>query len=124
MVENPGGITQVMRDRAEENMKQAHAAYEELTDYVNKAMNAWTSGTPSNSKEARFKDVQDRAMDFAKTNAESAFTFASKVCNTQTPQELLALEKQFAQDRFQAFVTHTQELYGLIAEKSAETATR
>ena len=44
MVENPGGITQAMRDRAEENMKQAHAAYEELADYVNKAMNAWTGG--------------------------------------------------------------------------------
>lgn len=124
MVENPGGITQGMRDRAEENMKQAHAAYEELTDYVNKAMNAWTGGMPSNSTGAPFKDVRDRAMDFAKTNAESAFTFASKVCNTQTPQELLALEKQFAQDRLQAFVTHTQELYGLIAEKSSETATR
>ena len=58
MVENPGGITQAMRDRAEENMKQAHAAYEELTDYVNKAMNAWTSGTPSNSVGARFNDVK------------------------------------------------------------------
>jgi hypothetical protein len=61
MVENPGGITQAMRDRAKESMKQAHAAYEELTDYVNIAMNAWTSGTPSNSTDARFKDVQDRA---------------------------------------------------------------
>jgi len=29
-------------------------------------------------------------MDFAKDNAESAFTFAGKVCNTQTPQELLS----------------------------------
>ena len=113
-----------MRYHAEENMKQAHAAYEELTDYVNKAMNAWRGGMPSNSTDARFKDVQDRAMDFAKTNAESAFTFASKICNTQTPQELLALEKQFAQDRFQAFVTHTQELYGLIGETSQEIVTR
>ena len=46
MVDNPCGIPQAMRDRAEENMKQAHAAYEELTDYVNKAMNAWTGGMP------------------------------------------------------------------------------
>ena len=67
MVENPGGVTQAMRDRAEENMKQAHAAYVELTDYVNKAMNAWTGGMPSNSTGAPFKDVRDRAMDFAKT---------------------------------------------------------
>ena len=39
MVDNLWGIPQAMQDRAEENMKQAHAAYEELTDYVNKAMN-------------------------------------------------------------------------------------
>jgi hypothetical protein len=124
MVDNPCGIPQAMRDRAEENMKQAHAAYEELTDYVNKAMNAGTGGIPSNSMGgARFKDVRDRAMDFAKANAESAFTFASKVCSTQTPQELFALEKQFAQDRFQAFVMHTQDLYGLIGETSQETVT-
>ena len=116
MVDNPYGIPKAMHDRAEENMKQAHAAYEELTDYVNKAMSAWTDGMPSNSMATRFKDVQDRAMDFAKANAESAFTFASKVCNTQTPQELFALEKQFAQDRFHALVTHTQELYSLIGE--------
>ena len=124
MVDNPCGIPQAMQGRAEENMKQAYAAYGELTDYVNKAMSAWTDGVPPNSMATRFKDVQDRAMDFAKANAESAFTFASKVCNTQTPQELFALEKQFAQDRFHAFVTHTQELYGLIGEKSQEAATR
>jgi len=66
MVENRGDITQAMRDRAEENMKQAHAAYEELTDYVNKAMNAWTGGMPSNSTGARFKDVRDPRHGFRK----------------------------------------------------------
>jgi hypothetical protein len=36
MADNPYGIPQATHDCAEENMKQAHAAYEELTDYVNK----------------------------------------------------------------------------------------
>ena len=70
-------------------MKQANAAYEELTDYVNKAMSAWMGAMPSNSMATRFKDIQDRAMDFAKDNAESAFTFAGKVCNTRTPKSFL-----------------------------------
>jgi hypothetical protein len=93
-------------------MKQAHAAYEELTDYVNKAMSTHALKFYGHA----IQDVQDRAIDFAKANAESAFTFASEVCNTQTPQELFAFEKQFAQDRLHAFVTHTQELYSLIGE--------
>ena len=116
MADNPYEISQAMHDCAEKNMKQANEAYEELTDYVNKAMSAWMGAMPSNSMATRFKDVQDRAMDFAKDNAESAFMFAGKVCNTRTPQELFTLQTQFAHDRIHAFVTHTQELYSLIGE--------
>jgi hypothetical protein len=116
MADNRYDIPQAVNDRAEEDMGRAHAAYGELTDYVNKAMSTWMGAMPSDSMATRFKDVQDCAMDFAKDNAESAFTFAGKVCNTQTPQELFALQTQFAHDRIHAFVTHTQELYSLIGE--------
>jgi len=122
MADNPYGIPQAINAHAEENIRQAHAAYEELTDYVNKAMGAWMGAMSADSMATRFKDVQDRTMDFAKDNAESAFTFAGKVCNTQTPQELFTLQTQFAHDRIHAFVTHTQELYSLI-EKSREAIT-
>jgi hypothetical protein len=60
-----------------------------------------------------FTDVQERAMDFAKDNAESACTFAGKVCNAKTLQELLTLQMQFVQDRMQTFAMNTQELYGI-----------
>jgi hypothetical protein len=117
MADNPYDIPHAIHDHAEENMRQAHAAYEELTDYVNKAMSAWMGAMPSNSMAVHFKDVQDRAMDFAKDNAESAFAFAGKVCNTQTPQELFSLQTRFAQDRMQAFIAQTEELCRLIGER-------
>jgi len=41
MTDNPLEIPQAMRDLAEQNIKQAHAAYEQLTDFVTKAMGAW-----------------------------------------------------------------------------------
>jgi len=63
-----------------------------------------------------FKDVRERAMDFVKENAESALTFAGKICNAKTPQEILTLRAQFAQDRVQTFVMQTQELYNLIGK--------
>ena len=34
MAENPFEIPQQMRDLADQNIKQAHAAYEQLTDFV------------------------------------------------------------------------------------------
>ena len=76
------------------------------------AMGAEMSAMPSNLMAAAFKDVQGRAMDFAKENAESVFTFAGKVSNAKTPQEVLTLQTQFAQDRMQAFTAQTQGTKG------------
>ena len=115
MTENPFEIPQAVRDVSEQSLKQAHAAYEQLTDFVTKAMDAWMDAMPS-PMAAGFKDVQGRAMQIAKENAESIFTFAGKISNVQTPQDIVTLQTQFAQDRMQAFTTQTQELYKLIGE--------
>jgi hypothetical protein len=111
MTEYPFEIPQAMREQAERNIKLAR----ELTDFVTKAMDAWIGAMPS-PMATDFKYVRERAMDFAKENAESALTFAGKVCNAKTPQEILTLRAQFAQDRMQTFVMQSQELYNLIGE--------
>jgi len=116
MADNPLEIPQTLRDVSEQNLKQAHAAYEQLTDFATKATAAWTGALPSNPMAAVFKDVEDRAMQIAMENAESVFTFASKISNVRTPQDIATLETQFAQDRMQAFVTQTQQLFGLMGE--------
>ena len=122
MTENQFEIPQAMRDLVEQNVKQAHAAYEQLNDFVTKAMGAWTGAMPASPMAAGFKDVQDRLMAFAKENGESAFTFAGKVSSAGTFQELLTLQTQFAQDRMQTFVAQTQELYKLIGEALQRSA--
>ena len=45
-----------------------------------------------------------------------SFTFAGKISNALTPQDIVTLETQFAQDRMQAFVTQTQQLFSVIEE--------
>jgi len=79
-------------------------------------MGAWTGALPSNPMAAVVKDVQDRALQIARENAESVFTFAGKISNALTPQDIVTLETQFAQDRMQAFVTQTQQLFSVIEE--------
>ena len=116
MADNPFEIPQAMRDLVEQNVKQAHAAYEQLNDFMTKATNAWTGAMPANPLATDFKDVQDRILAFAKENGESAFTFAHKISNAQTFQDLLTHQTQFAQDRMQAFAVQTQELYKVIGE--------
>jgi len=116
MTENPFEIPQTLRDLTEQNMKQAHAAYEQLTHFMIKAMGAWSDALPANPLAAVFKDVQDRAMEIAMENSESVFMFAGKISNAQTFQDVSTLQTQFVQDRIQAFVTQTQEFQQLIGE--------
>ena len=116
MADNPLEIPQALREASEQNLKQARAAYEQFTDFVTKTTGAWIGALPSNPMAAVFKDAQDRAMQIAKENAESVFTFAGKISNAQTPQDIATLQMQFAQDRMQAFVTQTEEFQRLIGE--------
>ena len=78
MADTPFEIPQQMRDLAEQNIKQAHAAYEQLTDFVTKAIDAWMGAMPSNPMTAGFKDVQGRAAEIAKKNAELSFRAGRK----------------------------------------------
>jgi phasin family protein len=110
MNENLFEIPQAMRDLAEQDLTHAHAG-----DFENKTARVGMAAMPS-PMAASFKDVRERAMDFAKENAESACAFAGKVCNAKTPQEILTLQTRFAQDRTQTFTKNTQELCGLIGE--------
>ena len=99
MTENPFEIPQTLRDVSEQNLKQARAAFEQLMAFVTKAMSGWMGALPSNPMAVVFNDVQDRAMQIAKENAESVFAFAGKISNARTPQDIVTLQTEFAQDR-------------------------
>ena len=116
MADTPFEIPQALRDVTEQNIKQAHTAYEQLTDFVTKAVGAWMGAMPASPMVASFKEVQDRAAEIAKKNADSAFALVEKTAKARNFQEILALQTQFAQDQMKAFTTQTQELYKLIGE--------
>ena len=116
MADNPFDIPQQMRDLTEQNLKQAHAAYEQFADFMTESMSAWMGAMPSRPAIAGFKEVQDRAVEMAKKNADSTFALVEKIAKAQNLQEILTLQTQFAQDQMKAFTTQTQELYKLIGE--------
>ena len=122
MADNPLEIPQALREAVEQNLKQAHGAYEQLTDFVTKAMDAWVGAMPSNPMVAVFKDIQDSVAAMAKQNAGSVFAFAGKISNAQTPQDIVMLQTQFAQDQMQAYAMQTQELQRLIGDALQRSA--
>ena len=121
MADNPFEIPQTMRDMAEQNMKQAHAAYDQLADFVTKAMGTWMGAMPANPLISGFKDVQERAVTMAKKNADLAFEQVEKLAKAQNFQDILTLQTRYAQDQMQTYTAQTQELHKIIGEAVQKT---
>ncbi|MGC2397284.1 MAG: phasin family protein, partial [Rhodomicrobium sp.] len=75
-----------------------------------------TGALPSIPMVAGFKDVQDRAVEMVKKNAQSGFALVGKVAKAQNFQEIVTLQTRFAQVQMQAYATEMQELQRLMGE--------
>ena len=76
---------------------------------------AWSTA-PSTVMSFGFKVVQERAIQFAKENADAGFTLASELAKAKDLQDILRLQSNFAQTQMQSYARQAQELGGLIAE--------
>ena len=116
MTQNPFELPQQMRDLAEKNVEQARVAFDQFMDAMTQAMGMWSSGLASNEMTSGFKIVQDRAIRFAKQNAEAGFALASDLTNAKDIQEVLSLQNRYVQVQMQSYAHQAQELGRLMAE--------
>ncbi|MDJ0512581.1 MAG: phasin family protein [Methyloceanibacter sp.] len=86
-----------------------------MTQAMTQALTNWP-GAQSNPMAAGFKEVQDRAMEFAKENAESSFAMANDLAKAKDMNEVLAIQSQYAQSQFQAYAHQIQELGRMTGE--------
>ncbi|MHA1573453.1 MAG: phasin family protein [Alphaproteobacteria bacterium] len=103
-----------MRELAEKNVEQARVAYGQFMEFMSQAMNAWSSsGAP---EAANFKALQERAVAFAKENAERSFTLASDLAKANDIQEVVTLQSRYVQTQMQTFGIQAQQLSWLMAD--------
>jgi phasin len=107
-------IPQHLRELAEKNIEQARAAYGQLTEAMTQAVRAWSA--PSTVMASGFKVVQERAIQFAKENADAGFALARELAKAKDLQDILRLQSNFAQSQMQSYARQAQELGGLMAE--------
>jgi hypothetical protein len=105
-----------MRELAEKNVEQARATYGQFMDAMTQAVGMWTKGLPSNELTSGFQAVQERAVGFAKENAEASFALASDLAAAKDVQQVFALQTQFAQAQIQAYSKQAQELGMMMGE--------
>jgi phasin len=108
-------IPQQLREIAEKNIEQARTAYGQLMDAMTQAMSAWIS-TPSEALTSGFKAVRERAIQFAKENAEAGFALANELTKAKDLQDVLRLQSSFAQKQMESYARQAQELGRLMAE--------
>jgi hypothetical protein len=116
MADNPSfDIPPELRDLAEKNVEQARAAYGQFMDFLTQAMGAWAS-TPGAAEFGGFKVVQEKAIGFAKENAERSFALASDLARAKDIQEVVTLQSRYAQTQMQTFGIQAQQISWLMAD--------
>jgi hypothetical protein len=120
----PFEIPQQLRELAERNVEQARTAYGQLMDAMTQATGMWMSAMPSNEMTSGFKVVRERAIQFAKQNAEACFAAASELANAKDIQDLLAIQSRSAQTQMQAYALQAQELGRLMVEAAQSVQPR
>lgn len=116
MAQNPFEFSQQMRELAERNVEQARATYGQFMDVMTQAVGMWSKGLPANELTSGFQAVQERAIGYAKENAEASFSLASDLAAAKDVQQVVALQTQFAQAQIQAYAAQAQDLGKMMTE--------
>ena len=103
-----------LRDLTEQCIK-AQTSYGQFMHGLTQAINAWSS-VPSNTLAAGFSEVQERAMEFAKENAESSFALARDLASAKDLQDVISIQSQYAQTQIQTYASQVQELGRMTGE--------
>ena len=103
-------IPQQFRELAEKNVEQASAAYGQFMNAMTQAMDMWWNALPPNEMTSGFKAVQDRAVRFAKQNADAGFALASSLANAKGVQDVMDLQTHYAQSQMHTYALQAQEL--------------
>lgn len=112
---NPFEIPPQIRELTEKNIEQFRQFYDQWMQGVTTAMSMW-SATPTGQAAPGFARLRNRAVQFAKDNADAAFRLAQDLAQAKDLQHLTTLQSQYAEAQMRAFTAQTQELGRLLAE--------
>lgn len=103
-----------LREMAEKNVELARGAYGQFMEFMTQAMSAWSKS--SSAEMTGFAAIQERAVAFAKENAERSLALASDLARAKDIQEVLTLQSRFVQTQMQTFGIQAQQLGWLMAD--------
>jgi hypothetical protein len=111
-------VPKELRELTERNLEQARLGYGQFIDAMTQAMGMWASAVPMSPMTEGFKVVQDRAIKFAKQNAEAYFSLASALASAKDLTDVMGIQARHAQTSMHTYALQAQELSRLVVEAS------
>ncbi|WP_181706032.1 phasin [Chthonobacter rhizosphaerae] len=115
----PAEMPEVFRDMAEKSVKQAkehyekmRAAAEEATDMLEDQFETARNG---------FVELNAKAIEAAKANADATFRFAKDVLAVKSVAEIIELQTAFARQQFDLVSAQAKEMQDLLTKYTTET---
>lgn len=115
MYDNPHfEIPQAVRDLAERNVTQVRAAYEQFIDLMRKAQDTIMKSQGAMTQSAI--DIQAKALQYAQSNVESNFRFASDLARARDVKEYIEIQTRYTQAQLETYAKQAQEITRLLSE--------
>ena len=111
-------IPQHLRELTEKNLEQARVGYGQFIEAMTQAMGLWANAAPASPMTEGFKVVQDRAIKFAKQNAEAYFNLAGELATAKDLTDVMGIQARHVQSAMQTYALQAQELGRLMMEAS------
>ena len=102
-------IPQAIREFTAKNIDQARAGYNQFMDSAQEAHGRMTAMIPSNPAFQRIIQAQERAIKFARQNADAGFSLANELTNAATVTEMLQIQSRHAQLQMHAYTLQAKE---------------
>jgi phasin len=113
-------VPEVFRSFAEQGLTQTREAYgrmkaaaEEATDLMEESFET--------TRES-FREVQFKALDAARANADATFDFARNLLAVTSLSDAIQLQTAFARERFEALVDYSKDVQSTLTKASTEAS--
>lgn len=111
-------VPEYFRSLAEQTLLQTREGYarmksaaEETTDVLEESMET--------TRES-LREVQFKALDIAKSNADASFDLARQLLSTSSFADAIQLQTAFARERFEAFMDYSKDVQATMNKVGAE----
>jgi phasin len=110
----------MFREMAEKGVTQARDTYSQVRNAAEDATEILEETVETARKS--YLDINARAIDAAKSNADATFKFVKDFMSVKSLSEAVELQTAFARDRFDAFTKQAKDMQGLTQKMAEETS--